>query len=104
MPYELEIYDIQRNKHVLEIAEAPVVDSYGNVLAVEGIAHDITSKKKTQEIIKNQLEEIKVNNEEIKSTNEERRILGDVMNAGELFYKELNYIVAEMQDKEKVNE
>lgn len=77
LPYELEIYDVQKNKHVLEISEAPVVDSEGNVLAVEGIAHDITSKKKAEKIINDQLEEIQISNEEIKSMNEELHAVND---------------------------
>ena len=38
------------------------------------------------------------------ATNEERCVLGDIMNAGGLFYKELNYIVSEVSDEESINE
>lgn len=76
LPFELEIYDIQKNIHNLEISETPLIDAYGNVIVVEGIAHDITSQKKTEEIIKAQLIEIKSVNEEINAINNdlERRI------------------------------
>lgn len=77
LPYELEIFDVQKNKHILEISEAPVVDSEGNVMVVEGIAHDITSKKKAEKIINDQLEEIQISNEEIKSINEELHAVND---------------------------
>lgn len=77
LPYELEIFDIQKNIHTLEISETPLIDTYGNVSAVEGIAHDITSQKKAQEIIKAQLKEIRIQNEEIKSINEEINSVND---------------------------
>ena len=77
LTYELEIYDIQNNTHILEISESPIIDSEGNVLGVEGIAHDITEHKKTEKTIKDQLEEIQVNNEEIKSINEELNTVND---------------------------
>jgi len=93
LPYEIEIYDIQRNKHILEISEAPIVDSYGNVQYVEGIAHDVTTKKKAEKIIKDQLEEIKINNEEIKSINEELHAVNDDL---ELRIKEIDILNKEL--------
>ena len=77
LPYEVEVYDIQKNIHILEVSENPVVDSEGNVQVVEGIAHDITEQKKAKEIITSQLEEIKLQNEEIKSINEEIKAVND---------------------------
>ncbi len=95
LPYELEIYDIQKNKHILEISEAPIVDSLGNVLFIEGIAHDITSRKKAEKIIQDQLEEIKINNEEIKSINEELHAVNDDLEARlieiDILNKELSF-------------
>jgi len=93
LPYELEIYDIQKNKHILEISEAPIVDALGNVKYVEGIAHDITSKKKAEKIINDQLEEIKINNEEIKSINEELHAVNDDLEAR---FKEIDILNKEL--------
>ncbi|MDH3972825.1 MAG: PAS domain S-box protein [Deltaproteobacteria bacterium] len=47
-PYELEIYHKNGTVHVLEVAEVPIFDEGGAVIAVEGIAHDITNRKKTE--------------------------------------------------------
>lgn len=95
LPYELEIYDIQKNTHVLKISETPIVNPEGNVLAVEGIAHDITSKKKAEQVINDQLEEIRITNEEIKSINEELHAVNDDLEARlkeiDILNKELNF-------------
>jgi PAS domain S-box-containing protein len=48
-PYEIEIYHKNSSIHRLEITEEPVLNRQGRVLAVEGIAHDITQRIKTQE-------------------------------------------------------
>jgi PAS domain S-box-containing protein len=58
-PYEVEIRHRNGNIVNLEIMEAPIF-SGSNVIAVEGIAHDISEKKKTEELLrrKNQALEI----------------------------------------------
>lgn len=50
-PYELEIYHKDRTVHVLEIAEIPVLDDEGEVIALEGIAHDITERKQMEDAL-----------------------------------------------------
>ncbi|MCK5171512.1 MAG: PAS domain S-box protein, partial [Bacteroidales bacterium] len=77
LPYELEIFDSNKNIHILEVSETPLTNIEGEVIAVEGIAHDITKQKKAEKIINHQLEEIKVQNEEIRSTNEEIHAVND---------------------------
>ncbi len=77
LPYELEIYDSHKNIHIFEVSETPLTDIEGNIIAVEGIAHDITKQKEAEETINQQLEEITVQNEEIRSTNEEIHAAND---------------------------
>ena len=77
LPYELEIFDSNKNIHILEVSETPLTNNEGNVIAVEGIAHDITSQKKAKATILDQLEEIQIRNEEIKSINEEIHAVND---------------------------
>jgi PAS domain S-box-containing protein len=48
-PYEVEIFHKDGSIHLLEVTEHPVFDEQGNVLAVEGIAHDVTENKKMEE-------------------------------------------------------
>lgn len=43
--YELEIYCKDRSRCWLEVKETPLFDGKGNVVGVEGIAHDITQRK-----------------------------------------------------------
>jgi PAS domain S-box-containing protein len=43
-PYEVEIYHKDGSIHRLEVSEAPIFDVNKQVIAVEGIAHDITDR------------------------------------------------------------
>jgi signal transduction histidine kinase len=44
-PYELEIYHKDGSQHTLKVQEVPVFDMNHKVIAVEGIAEDITDRK-----------------------------------------------------------
>ena len=48
-PYEVEVFHKDGSRHWLEGAEVPVFNSAGTVTAVEGIARDITDKKKIEQ-------------------------------------------------------
>ena len=48
-PYELETFHKNGGIHWLEVSETPVFDAEGKVIAIEGIAHDITELKKIEE-------------------------------------------------------
>ncbi len=50
-PYNIEIYHKNGSIRTLRVQEVPVFDSKGNVIAVEGIAEDITERKKMQEAL-----------------------------------------------------
>jgi PAS domain S-box-containing protein len=45
-PYEVEIYHKDGDRRWLEVTEVPVLDGSGKVVAVEGIARDITEQKR----------------------------------------------------------
>jgi len=55
-PYQLSIYHIDGSIKYLEISETPVRNDQGDVIAVEGVAKDITSLVSTQKNLKNQKE------------------------------------------------
>jgi PAS domain S-box-containing protein len=42
--YEIEIFHQNRSVHRLEVVAVPVVNNQGEVIAIEGIAHDITER------------------------------------------------------------
>ncbi len=49
LPYELQIYHKDKRVRWLEVSETPVINSDGNVIAVEGVAHDITDRKRAED-------------------------------------------------------
>lgn len=51
-PYEIEIQGKDGAPHWLELVKLPVIDEFGAMVAVEGVAHDITSRKITEETLK----------------------------------------------------
>ena len=60
-PYEVEIYHNNGSERTLKVQEVPVFDEEGKVIAVDGIAEDITNRKKSEELLqasKNQLQSI----------------------------------------------
>jgi PAS domain S-box-containing protein len=60
-PYEVEIYHNNGSERTLKVQEVPVFDEEGKVIAVEGIAEDITNRNKSEELLqttKNQLQSI----------------------------------------------
>lgn len=54
-PYELQMYHKDESSCWLEVSETPVRDRDGKVVAIEGVAHDISERKKAEEE-KNELE------------------------------------------------
>jgi PAS domain S-box-containing protein len=50
-PYLIEIYAKSGYPLWLEVSESPVIDRNGRVVALEGIAHDITAKRAAQEAL-----------------------------------------------------
>jgi len=63
-PYEVELMDKKGELHWLEVSEAPVCDTSGAVVAVEGVAHDITKRKLVEEKLRavGEMQELIINN------------------------------------------
>jgi PAS domain S-box-containing protein len=51
-PYEAELLAKDGKLHWVEVSEVPVCDANGQVVAVEGIAHDITVRKQAEEALR----------------------------------------------------
>ncbi|MES9905146.1 MAG: response regulator [Sedimenticola sp.] len=49
--FEIQIYHRDRRLCWLDVSEIPVLDKHGKVVAVEGIAHDITGRKEVEETL-----------------------------------------------------
>lgn len=48
-PYQLEIYNAQKDIHWLEVTDTPVYDEYNKYIGVDGIVHDITLRKQADD-------------------------------------------------------
>ncbi|MFC1737943.1 PAS domain S-box protein [Planctomycetota bacterium] len=59
-PYEVEIFHKDGSIHRLEVAEAPVFDEQGKVIAVEGIAHDITERLRAEVELQKARDELEI--------------------------------------------
>lgn len=75
-PYDVEIYHKDGSIRLLEVLERPVCDKSGSVIGLEGIAHDVTARRKEEKQRSKRLTEIERVNEEmmdlledLKSTN-----------------------------------
>jgi PAS domain S-box-containing protein len=56
-PYPAEIFHKDGSKRLLELSETPIFNADRKVISIEGIAHDITDRNKTEKEIKGQLTE-----------------------------------------------
>jgi len=57
-PFEVEIRHRDGSLRMLDVMQVPVCDGHGNVLSVEGIAHDITESRRAQEMIRDQQDQL----------------------------------------------
>jgi PAS domain S-box-containing protein len=51
-PYEIEVYHKDGSTRWLEVSETPIFDTNGNVVGVEGVAHNITRRKESEETMR----------------------------------------------------
>ena len=64
-PYKVEILHKNGAVRMLEVSESPIFDAAGKVVAVEGIAHDITDKKEDEKRLLRTVEELTQSNVEL---------------------------------------
>ena len=51
-PYEVNVWHKDGSSRWLEVQEVPVLDAEGKVIAVEGVAQDITERKQAEEALR----------------------------------------------------
>lgn len=67
--FELELYTKCKDIKVIEITESPLYDDdTGELLSIEGVAHDITERKEQEKIITKQNDRLKKQKEKLEST------------------------------------
>lgn len=57
--FEFELYTKDKDIKIIEITESPLYDEDGKIISIEGVAHDITQRKRKEQIIKKQNKELK---------------------------------------------
>lgn len=63
--YEIEVFHKDGSIYSLEVSEFPVFNQEGKVIAVEGISHDITARKRVEQRLARLSEELRVKNREM---------------------------------------
>ncbi len=58
-PYEVNLWHKDGSTRWLEVQEVPVFDAVGNVIAVEGVAQDITQRKRAEEALRRSEQRLK---------------------------------------------
>lgn len=66
--FELELYTKKGKIKTIEITESPLYNKKGDIVSVEGVAHDITKRKKSDLIIRKQNDELREQKEELQTT------------------------------------
>ncbi|NQU54406.1 MAG: PAS domain S-box protein [Bacteroidetes bacterium] len=66
--FEFELYTKSGDIKIIEITESPLFNDDGSLLSIEGVAHDITDRKESEEIIKEQNIELTKQKEELQKT------------------------------------
>ena len=66
--FELELYTKSKDIKVIEITESPLNDENGELISVEGVAHDITHRKENERTIKKQNERLEKQKAELTTT------------------------------------
>lgn len=66
--FELELYTKNKKIKVIEITESPLYNNKGDLISIEGVAHDITERIKYEEIIKEQNIKLTKQKEELQKT------------------------------------
>lgn len=66
--FELELYTKNRQIKVIEITESPLFDKEGNIISIEGVAHEVTERKEYEKTIKTQNNELLRQKEELQKT------------------------------------
>lgn len=82
IPYEVEVLHKDGRKRFMEVTESPLFDSSGNVVAVEGLARDITELKISAQNLTNEKEKFE----------REQLLLESIINAipDQIYYKNTN--------------
>ncbi|MHC4770920.1 MAG: ATP-binding protein [Planctomycetota bacterium] len=65
--YEIQMYHKNGNLRWLEVSEVPVRNDAGSIIAVEGIAHDVTERKRSEEEREKLLKVLEAKNKELQS-------------------------------------
>jgi len=69
--FDLELYTKSGEIKIIEITESPNLDKHGNIVTIDGVAHDITDRISSERIIQQQNEELRKQDDELRKNLED---------------------------------
>ena len=103
------VYDSQRKEKILEVSEVPVFNDEGQLVSIEGLAHNITERQKAEELIKEQEEKYRMLFTHasdfifLYKINRKNNIVGNFIEANHYTLNKLGYTMEELRKMNPLN-
>jgi PAS domain S-box-containing protein len=107
--YLKEIYDKNNQPKILEVSEVPIFNEDDLLVSIEGVAHDITEKQKSEELIMDQEEKYRMlftyasDFIFLYEIDRKNKIAGNIIEANNYMLNKLGYTVDELRQKTPIN-
>jgi len=104
-----EVYDNKRDEKFLEVSEVPIFNDDGQLVSIEGLAHDITERQKAEELIKEQEEKYRMLFTHasdfifLYKINRENNKVGNFIEANRYTLNKLGYTLEELREMNPLN-
>jgi two-component system NtrC family sensor kinase len=103
--YLKEIFAKDSSTRILEISEVPIFNDDGQLVSIEGLAHDITERQKAEEVIKEQEEKYRMLFTHasdiifLYEINKKTKKPGNIIEANNYMLEKMGYSIEELREK-----
>lgn len=107
--FQKVVFNIDKQEKILEVSEVPVFNEEGQLVSIEGLAHDITEQQKAEEIIKEQEEKYRMLFTYASDfiimfeINREKKKIGNFIEANHYTLERLGYTIDELRNMSPLN-